>query len=182
MASTPEKALPSSRWTSLEDWDDSGMKERIESVLARIDKAALVRHAQRVCEQKYTMSEPFSAGQYWVCFELVGEDGSLVIARVRLPPHPDSSENTGKKARPFSAASEVETMRYVKANVASVPVPDVYAYAGPGSKEAAEAGAVYMLIEGFFGNTLLDTEFSIMDLPVRPFSPSHDTSFVQCLD
>ncbi|KAJ6787760.1 hypothetical protein PWT90_09045 [Aphanocladium album] len=27
------------------------------------------------------MSEPFSAGQYWICSELVAEDGSVVIAR-----------------------------------------------------------------------------------------------------
>jgi hypothetical protein len=83
------KTLPSSRWTSFDDWDYNGMKERLQTLLARLDKSVLLRHAESIMGQKLIMSEPFSAGQYWICFELVAEDGSLVIARVRLPRHPD---------------------------------------------------------------------------------------------
>lgn len=66
------------------------MKERLEMLLANLDKPALIRHAELIKGQKLTMSDPFSAGQYWVCFEMVADDGSLVIARVRLPRHPDT--------------------------------------------------------------------------------------------
>lgn len=65
------------------------MKECLEGHIARLDTSALVRHAEQVLGQKFTMSEPFSAGQYWICFEMVAENGSIVIARVRLPKHPD---------------------------------------------------------------------------------------------
>lgn len=66
------------------------MKERLEDALQKINKMALIDHAQRIKGQKLIMSEPFSAGQYWMCLEMVAEDGSLVIARVRLPSHPNA--------------------------------------------------------------------------------------------
>jgi hypothetical protein len=42
-----------------------------------------------------------------------------------------------------------------------VVVPKVYAYEGPGSRRAAAAGAMYMLLEGFYGNTLQDVAFDL---------------------
>jgi hypothetical protein len=77
--------LPSGRWTSFDGWDYNGMKERLQTALDNIDKPTVLRHAERIKGQKVIMSEPFSAGQYWICFEMIAEDDSLVISGVCLP-------------------------------------------------------------------------------------------------
>jgi len=160
------KAPPSARWTSFDGWDYNGMTERLESLLANLDKSALIRHAELIMGQKLTMSKPFLAGQYWVCFEMVADDGSLVIARVRLPRHPGTPATISKEDELYSITCEVATMNFVRQKVPSVRVPNVYAYEVPGSPVAAEVGAVYMLLEGFHGNTLQDIQFDMCQLPV----------------
>ncbi|KAJ8127251.1 hypothetical protein O1611_g6386 [Lasiodiplodia mahajangana] len=57
-------------------------------------------------------------------------------------------------------------MEFLRANVRTVPLPKLYAYEAPGSVRAINAGATYMLIEGFYGNSLQDIEHSIYNLPV----------------
>ena len=59
-------------------------------------------------------------------------------------------------------------MRYVRDNVKSVAVPRIYAYEELGSEQAKALGAPYMLIEGFYGNTIQDIEVSVQNLPVCP--------------
>ncbi|KFY16084.1 hypothetical protein V492_01576 [Pseudogymnoascus sp. VKM F-4246] len=56
-------------------------------------------------------------------------------------------------------------MGFLCENVTGVPFPTLYAFEGPESERATEAGAMYMLIEGFYGNTLQDVQFNICDLP-----------------
>jgi hypothetical protein len=161
------KKLPSTRWTSFEGWDYNGMKERLETSLAKIDKNIILNHAQLVKRQKLSFSENFSAGQFWICFEMVAEDESLVIARVRLPRHPDTLPTVSEEDELYAIACEVATMQFVRQkDLPSVVVPQVYAYEGPKSERAVAAGAVYMLLEGFYGNTLLDVEFDLCKLPV----------------
>lgn len=144
------------------------MKERIEELLRKLNKSALVQHTESILGRKVTLSEPFSAGQYWVCFEMVVQDSDLiVIARVRLPRHPATPDTLSEESELNSIECEVETMRYIKHRLPSVPVPEVYAYAGPSSKHAKDAGAIYMLLQGFYGNTLQDVEFDMTCLPVR---------------
>ncbi|KAM6506820.1 hypothetical protein FALCPG4_018643 [Fusarium falciforme] len=150
------RIAPSTRWTSFDGWDYNGMKERLVGLLAKLDKGVLLHHAELIKGQKFSMSEPFSAGQYWICFEMVAEDDSLIIARVRLPRHPDTLPTVNETDEQYSIACEVSTMRFVRQRLPTVVVPRVYAYEGPGSQLAADAGAIYMLIEGFYGNTLQD--------------------------
>lgn len=57
-------------------------------------------------------------------------------------------------------------MRFVRRKLSAVVIPRVYAYEGPGSQLATAAGAVYMLIEGFRGNTLQDSVPDLCGLPV----------------
>ncbi|KAK8097403.1 hypothetical protein PG984_016542 [Apiospora sp. TS-2023a] len=142
------------------------MQERLENALATINKNVLLDHAERIKGQKLKMSDPFSAGQYWVCFEMVAEDGSLVIARVRLPRHPNSLSTVSEEDERYTVACEVSTMRYVKQKLPALVVPEVYAHEGPGSQLAADAGAAFMLLEGFYGNTLQDVTEDILSLPV----------------
>src|SRR5687768_17504635 len=106
--------LPSRRWTSFDGWDYNGMKERLQAALDNIDKPALLRHAERIKGQKVVMSEPFSAGQYWICFEMIAEDDSLVIARVRLPRHPDVPATVREEDEAYGIACEVATMEFVR--------------------------------------------------------------------
>ncbi|KAK7923671.1 hypothetical protein PG985_007742 [Apiospora marii] len=141
------------------------MQERLESALAMLHKDVLLAHAERLRGQKLRMSEPFSAGQYWVCFEMMAEDGSLVIARVRLPRHPNSLSTVSEEDERYALACEVATMRFVKQKLPAVVVPEVYAFEGPGSQLATEVGAAYMLLEGFYGNTLQDVTEDILSLP-----------------
>ncbi|KAI1809643.1 hypothetical protein GGS20DRAFT_267213 [Poronia punctata] len=159
---TCSENLPSKRWTSFDGWDYNGMKERLQAALGSIDKCALIRHAERIKGQRLTMSQPFSAGQYWICFEMVGEDGSLVIARIRLPRHPDVPVTVTEEDESYAIACEVATMEFVRKRLDAVSLPRVYAYEAVGS----EVGAPYMLLEGFYGNTLQDVEFNICNLPI----------------
>ncbi|KAH6994526.1 hypothetical protein EDB82DRAFT_556788 [Fusarium venenatum] len=116
----------------------------------------LQQHAELVTGQKCTLSEPFSAGQYSVCFELVAEDDSLIIARVRLPRHPTASSNVAEEDEQYQIQCELATMRFVAQGLPQLKVPSIYAYEGPGSQRALDVGAPYMLIQGFYGNSLND--------------------------
>lgn len=162
------RMLPSARWTSFEDWNYNGMKERLEIALARINKDVLLSHAELITGQKLSMSENFSAGDHWICFEMVADDGSLLIARVRLPRHPNTPPTVSEEDESYAISCEVATMQFVgQKNLPSVVVPKVYAYEGHGSRRAAAVGATYMLLEGFYGNTLRDLAWSVCDLPVN---------------
>lgn len=161
MARTAKKN-PSARWSSYEEWDYNGMKQRLEQFMADINKLALLKHVEEHTGKKATMSEPFSAGQYWCCFEFVMEDKSLVIARVRLPRHPDSNEATTEDSVSYAIQCEMATMSYLQNNPINVPSPKLYVYAPPGSAKANDVGACYMLIEGFYRNTLQDVKFDNM--------------------
>ncbi|KAJ4306164.1 hypothetical protein N0V88_000960 [Collariella sp. IMI 366227] len=160
------RTLPSSQWTSFDGWDYNGMKERLETLLSKLKKPILIRHAELITGQKVTMSEPFSAGQYWMCFELVADNGTLIIARVRLPRHPDMPSTVTEEDELYSIECEVATMQFVRHRLLNVPLPRVYAYASPGSKAAVEVGAAYMFLEGFYGNTLQDVGLDICSLPM----------------
>ncbi|KAF2498506.1 hypothetical protein BU16DRAFT_570967 [Lophium mytilinum] len=161
------KRCPSTNWTSYDSWDYDGMKERLELFMSSIDKSALLKHVEQVTGKATTMSEPFSAGQFWCCFEFILSDESLVIARVRLPRHPESNERVSDESELYAIECEVATMQFVHERITSVPSPCLYAYATPGSQQATDVGACYMLIEGFYGNTLQDVKFDICDLPIQ---------------
>ncbi|KAL6891163.1 hypothetical protein HDV57DRAFT_513613 [Trichoderma longibrachiatum] len=159
------KKLPSERWTSYDDWDYGGMKQRLETFMSSINKAAITEHASTVLDSPVSMSEAFSAGQYWCCFELVAPDqGRFLIARVRLPNHPASDAPEG--ADEYLIQCEVATMRFLQAKVTTIPMPRLYAYEASGSTRAIAVGATYMLIEGFHGNTLQDINLNIHNLPI----------------
>lgn len=142
------------------------MKERLEELLAKLDKGVLLQHAKVIGGKKFTMSDPFSAGQHWICFEMIAEDDSLIIARVRLPRHPDTPPTVSDEDELYSIACEVSTIRFVRQKLPTVVIPRVYAYEGPGSRRATDAGAIYMLLEGFYGNTLHDVVQDLCNLPV----------------
>jgi hypothetical protein len=163
------KSLPSAGWDSYESWNwNTDLKERLETLMKSINKEAIVAHATEITGESMTMSEPFSAGQYWCCFELVGASGKLAIARVRLPRHPDSNAAANEESELYSIECEVATMGFLQDHPPklSVPIPEIYAYERPGSEKATAVGATYMLIEGFYGNTLEDTGYDLGALPV----------------
>lgn len=161
------KTPPSARWQSYEGWDYNGMKERLEEVMASINKSAFLKHVENITQKEAKMSELFSAGQYWCCFEFIMEDQSLVIARVRLPRHPDSDGLVTAESESYAIQCEVSTMSYLQNSSFRVPLPKLYAYGPPGFTEAREVGACYMLIEGFYGNTLQEVQPDICGLPME---------------
>ncbi|KAG8673685.1 hypothetical protein FPOAC2_07142 [Fusarium poae] len=150
------KQAPSQRWTSYDGWNWNGFQERLESFIPTLDMVMLQHHAELLIGQKCRVSEPFSAGQYSVCFELVAEDDSLIIARVRLPRHPAASSNMTEEDEQYQVTCELATMRLLAQRLPQLKIPSVYAYEGPGSQRALEFGAPYMLIQGFYGNALQD--------------------------
>jgi hypothetical protein len=166
----PKKMLPSKRWTSFDDWNYGGMRQRLEGFMASINKTALTEHASAVLGSPATMSEPFSAGQSWCCFELVAPDDRLLVARVRLPKHPESYASDADEE--YLIQCEVATMEFLRSNVRTVPMPTLYAYEAPGTARAINAGAPYMLIEGFYGNSLQDVDHGFYNLPVSFGYPS----------
>ena len=72
-------------------------------------------------------------------------------------------------------------MECVRQGLSAISVPRLYAYDGPGSQLAADVGAVYMLLEGFHGNTLQDVEFDMCNLPVSLRLSPNSVSFLLCL-
>ncbi|KAI0856613.1 hypothetical protein F4860DRAFT_528946 [Xylaria cubensis] len=89
---------------------------------------------------------------------------SLVIARVRLPRHPNIPVTVTEEDEAYTITCEVATMEFIRKRLSAVSLPHVYAYEGVGSQLAAYVGAPYMLLEGFYGNTLRDVEFDICNL------------------
>jgi hypothetical protein len=148
------------------------MKERLQCALDSINTSALVVHAERIKQQDLNLSKPFSAGQYWICFEMVAGDSSLVIARVRLPRHPDTPSTVTEEEETYGTRCEIATMQYVRQRLSGISVPAVYAYEPPGSSLAADAGAAYMLLQGLYGNTLQNVAFNICILPVSNYADS----------
>ncbi|CAK7219178.1 hypothetical protein SEUCBS140593_003803 [Sporothrix eucalyptigena] len=142
------------------------MKERLQDTISKLDTSFLVDHAERILGQPVTLSKQFSAGQYWICFELVAANEGLVIARVRLPRHPDMPASLSDEDEQYSINCEVATMKYVRKKLPAVKLPQVYAYEAPGSLRASSVGAAYMLLEGFYGNTLQDVTFDICSLAI----------------
>ncbi|KFY04531.1 hypothetical protein V491_09324 [Pseudogymnoascus sp. VKM F-3775] len=57
-------------------------------------------------------------------------------------------------------------MEFLRENSTGILFPKLYAFEGGESYRAVEFCAVYMLIEGFYGNTLQDMQFNICDLPL----------------
>ncbi|KAK3352528.1 hypothetical protein B0T25DRAFT_542180 [Lasiosphaeria hispida] len=152
----PAKTFPSERWSSFalceSDEEEACLK-------------AFIEHALDILGVSVTISEPFSIGQSWCCFELVAPDREgFIIARLQIPQDPESATSGG--ADNYAIECEVATMAFVRDNVKGVTVPQVYAYEGPGTSRAAKVGAVYMLIEGFFGNTAADVELQLYNLPI----------------
>ncbi|KAH6624982.1 hypothetical protein B0J18DRAFT_479693 [Chaetomium sp. MPI-SDFR-AT-0129] len=159
-----KKMRPSKRWASFDDWNYGELRQRLEGFMASINKTALTEHASVVLGSPASMSKTFSAGQYWCCFELVAPDDRFLVARVRLPKHPESNATDADEE--YLIQCEVATMKFLRANSRTVPLPTLYAYEAPGSVRAINAGATYMLIEGFYGNSLQDIDHSIYNLPV----------------
>lgn len=95
-----------------------------------INKQAFVDHASLLLSLKVTISDAFSAGQYWCCFELTAEDGALLIARVRLPPHPDIISAIDET---YSMECEVATMLFISDSNFRLPSPKLLAFEKKGS-------------------------------------------------
>ncbi|KAI9695936.1 MAG: hypothetical protein M1820_008348 [Bogoriella megaspora] len=161
-----EKVFPSSRWTSYDDWDWDGMKKRLQDFMGTIDKKAFITCANKMFQKNFAISEPFSAGEHWVCFELVAdEDSSVVIARARLPRHPDTPSTVTLDDEEYAMDCEAATMKFLRLRLPNIRCPSIYAYAAPRSELAVQAGCAFMLIEGIYGNTLQDVQFDICQLP-----------------
>jgi len=135
-----------------------------------VDKTALLSHATEILGEMIAISDPFSAGEVWCCFELVAASGRLIIARVRIPTHQRRNLAIDEQAEFYSIECEVATMKFLQDNNGkfSLPFPKLYAYENPKSKRTAEVGVPYMLVEGFYGNTLQDMEVDVCKLSVRP--------------
>lgn len=71
------------------------------------------------------LSKPFSADQYWICLEMVAENESLVIARVRQPRHPDTPATLSEEDDQNAMRCGVATMAYVRQNLSTVKIPRV---------------------------------------------------------
>ena len=97
---------------------------------------------------------------------MIAEDDSLVIARFRLPRHPDMLDTVIEEDEAYGTACEVAIMKFVRQRLPAIPIPCLYSYEGPGSQLAADVGAVYMHLEGFRGNILQDVKFDICSLPL----------------
>ena len=171
---TKPKTLPSSRWTSFRGWEDKDFDTRLRSFMGKLDKSVLLRHAAALTGKKVTMSEPFSAGHFWLCLEMVTEDSDIIVARIRLPRHPRLPREITEEDELYAVRCEIATMKFVRETVEGINVPHIYAFEGPRSTRAFHAGGIYMLMQGFYGNTLRTAVPDITLLPVVfAFKPSY---------
>ncbi|KAL7816781.1 hypothetical protein V8C44DRAFT_263466 [Trichoderma aethiopicum] len=164
---TPNKTLPSTHWQSLND-HPSPQNHHLSTFLSTINKNPLINHASEILGSPASMSTAFSAGHYWCCFELTttssSSDDSFLIARIRLPQHPENKHSDDEEE--YLMQCEVATMAFLVETIKSIPMPKLYAYEPPSSTRAADVGAAYMLIQGFYGNTLQDVNLNIYNLPI----------------
>lgn len=135
----------------------------MKQFLKTINKPAITAHASAITDKNLTMSEPFSAGQDWCCFEMVAgdDDETLVIARVQLPALPETQAQA--LDRDYRTKCEVATMPYL-GQTTDLPIPRVYAYKAFNSTKAKQTGAPYMLLEGLYGNSLADVNIDLSEL------------------
>ncbi|KAK1773657.1 hypothetical protein QBC45DRAFT_72036 [Copromyces sp. CBS 386.78] len=62
----PKKQRPPDRWNSYDDWKDNDpMRIRLERFMFSISKDALKSHVEKLLHSSVTLSDRFSAGQYW---------------------------------------------------------------------------------------------------------------------
>lgn len=96
---------------------------------------------------------------------MIAQDQCLVIARVQLSRHPDTPATYNDEHDQYLIDCEVAPITFVRQNLPEVKIPGLYTYEAAGSSYASSAGTAYMLLEGFYGNTLQDVKFDICDLP-----------------
>ncbi len=135
----PKKRRPSERWASFGDWNYGGMRQRLEGFMASINKTGLMEHASAVLGSPVSMSESFSASQYWCCFELATPDDRLLVARVRLPKYPESDATDADEE--YLIQCEVATTKFLQESVKTIPLPRLFAYEPLASARAVNAGA-----------------------------------------
>ena len=161
--------LPSAGWKSWQAYEGlnfPSMNERLQDFMVSMNKSALIKHAEITTGRTLSLSKPFSAGFNWCCFELIANDGTFFIARVKLPRHPDDDDTVDEDSVSYMRKCEIATMNFLQERVEAVSVPQIYGWAMPGSQNAQEVGAACMLIEGFQGNVLFDGHSKVYDLPV----------------
>ncbi|MCJ1356369.1 MAG: hypothetical protein MMC33_006364 [Icmadophila ericetorum] len=161
--------LPSAGWKSWQAYEGlnfPSMNERLQDFMVSMNKSALIKHAEITTGRTLSLSKPFSAGFNWCCFELIANDGTFFIARVKLPRHPDDDDTVDEDSVSYMRKCEIATMNFLQERVEAVSVPQIYGWAMPGSQNAQEVGAACMLIEGFQGNVLFDGHSKVYDLPI----------------
>lgn len=127
-------APPSADWTSYEGWDEDWDHDGLKSFIDTIDRSSLVEHAQLIFSRLVSISDRFHVGVDWCLYELLTSDERIIIARMRLPKHPnaiDANEDSEK----YAIECEVATMRFLQNKVKSIPCPKLYAY-----EDAANTG------------------------------------------
>jgi hypothetical protein len=76
------------------------------------------------------------------------------------------AEASRPEAEAYIMQCEAATMAFLRDRATTISLPTLYAFEGPGSAGAAKARAPYMLIEGFYKNSLQDVAQSVYNLPV----------------
>lgn len=83
----------SAAWTGAEEYEDE-YSERINQFIESINKEALVDFASSLRHnQPCTLSDKFSVGSFNLVRKIQFNDGVEWVARLRMPPMPDSSFN-----------------------------------------------------------------------------------------
>ncbi|KAJ7174465.1 kinase-like domain-containing protein [Mycena filopes] len=115
-----------------------------------VQLAALQEQASKAMGKTCTGAHLFAVGGYNAVYLLPFNDGTDILARLRIPGGGQAENGRGMTAEHLSArfSSEVATLRFLKAHAPSIPVPDVYAWDGD---DANPVGAPYMLMERISG-------------------------------
>ncbi|KAJ7260442.1 hypothetical protein B0H12DRAFT_1107391, partial [Mycena haematopus] len=133
----------------------------LSSIAATVNFAELQRQATKVMEKTCTGAHLFAIGGYNVVYLLLFDDGTDILARLRIPAG-DLGDNgrdmtaehlsarfTSEVRRSWSGAMrsdrrQVATLLWLRARVPSIPVPQLYAWDGD---DTNPVGAPYMLMQ-----------------------------------
>lgn len=114
---TGSHLVGSAAWTGGQEYQDE-YSERITQFSDRINKEALVDFASSLRDnQPFTLSDIFSVGNFNFVLKIEFDDGVEWVARLRMPPMPDSSSSTSvneKEKALREMKSELATMEFVR--------------------------------------------------------------------
>ncbi|KAJ7215805.1 hypothetical protein GGX14DRAFT_562262 [Mycena pura] len=118
----------------------------LSTIAASVNLRELQERATQVMGKTCTGAHLLALGGYNVVYLLPFDDGTDIVARLRIPGGGLGNNGRGMSTEDLSArfSSEIATLLFLRANAPSIPAPELYAWDGDNTNPV---GAPYMLMQ-----------------------------------